>query len=95
MRQYPMLWLSCVLLVVSASIVTAQAAQVDEAAAASALDRSYAIRRELSLLNISHRYVTDVLIDSQKAFDGQNVTLLSAKINSISTQMSARLSSQL
>ncbi|MEK6960450.1 MAG: hypothetical protein AABX47_04715 [Nanoarchaeota archaeon] len=84
MRQYPMLWLSCVLLVVSASIVTAQAAQVDEAAAASALDRSYAIRRELSLLNISHRYVTDVLIDSQKAFDGQNVTLLSAKINSIS-----------
>jgi len=84
MEKYGLFGFLCVSLGVLAIIASAQVAgPVDEAAAAAALDRSYAIQREMSLLNISHHYVDDVLFDSQKAFDGQNVTLLSQKINSI------------
>lgn len=70
----------CLLLLLAAQCAFAQ---VNESVAEQALEQSYAIRKELALLNIPHRYVDDLIYDSEKAFQGQNVTLLSAKIASM------------
>ena len=60
--------------------------EVEEKNALESLAKAKAIKEELELVSLKTNYVNDQLIEAQKAYDGQNVSMLVDQIFSIKNE---------